>query len=51
MKMSVLISLGSARESAPPSPGRVGLRVALYLKALIESEGHSESAPASQLFQ
>lgn len=39
--MIVLIFLGSARESRPPSPSRVGLRVALYLKALIESRGHT----------
>jgi len=38
--MSHLIFLGSARESTPPSPSRVGLRVALYLKSLIKSEGH-----------
>lgn len=38
--MRILIFLGSARESSPPSPPRVGKRVALYLKTLVENEGH-----------
>lgn len=37
--LKILVFLGSSRESTPPSPPRVGLRVALYLKALIEKEG------------
>lgn len=37
--MKILIFLGSTRESTPPKPKRVGHRVALYLKNLIEAEG------------
>lgn len=39
--MRILIFLGSVRESNPPKPERVGKRVALYLKAMVEGEGHS----------
>ncbi len=38
--MSTLIFLGSVRESTPPSPSRVGKRVALYLQSLIKKNGH-----------
>jgi chromate reductase len=39
--MNILIFLGSTRRSTPPSPARLGERVALYLKSLIEIQGYS----------
>ena len=40
MPMNFLVFLGSVRDSTPPRPARLGLRVALACKARLEVDGH-----------